>query len=68
MQKHLDQVNVVNSALQEDTGKLVADWMRAQEELELKESEWRADREVRTGYGSVRCDARGEWECIVFLS
>jgi len=42
--------------------------MRAQEELELKESEWRTDREVRTGYGSVRHDARVECECIVFLA
>lgn len=65
LQEHLDQANMVNSALQEDIGKLAADWMRAQKELELKESEWRTDREVRTGYGS---DARAEWECIVFLA
>ncbi|XP_075267038.1 centrosome-associated protein CEP250-like [Opisthocomus hoazin] len=61
VQKHLDQVNVVNSALQEDTGKLVADWMRAQEELELKESEWRADRELHDSY------VRGEQNHLLSL-
>ena len=68
LQEHLHQASVVNSALQEDVGNLVSDWMRAQEELELKKSEWHTDREVRTGYGSVRSDARVEWECIVFLA
>ncbi|KAM9650031.1 uncharacterized protein ACIBXB_012009 [Morphnus guianensis] len=44
-EEHLDEANEVNSALKEDVGKLTADWMRAREELELKESEWRSERE-----------------------
>lgn len=57
LQEHLDEANEVNSALKEDVGRLTVDWMRAREELELKESEWRSEREVRMGDGSVRRDA-----------
>ncbi|NXR02763.1 CP250 protein, partial [Sagittarius serpentarius] len=46
LREHLDEANEVNSALKEDVGKLMADWMRAREELELKESEWRSEREL----------------------
>ncbi|KAK4812577.1 hypothetical protein QYF61_009749 [Mycteria americana] len=46
LQEQLGKANEVNSALKEDVGKLTADWMRAQEELELKESEWRDEREL----------------------
>uniref|UniRef100_A0A663EWR9 Rootletin-like coiled-coil domain-containing protein n=1 Tax=Aquila chrysaetos chrysaetos TaxID=223781 RepID=A0A663EWR9_AQUCH len=48
LREHLDEANEVNSALKEDVGKLTADWMRAREELELKESEWRSERELMT--------------------
>lgn len=58
LREHLDRANEVNSALKGDVGKLTADWMRARQELELKESEWRNEREVRIGYRNVRCDAR----------
>lgn len=51
LRDHLDQAREVNSALKEDIGKLTAEWLRAREELEMKESEWRNEREVRTGYG-----------------
>ncbi|NWR76319.1 CP250 protein, partial [Centropus unirufus] len=44
LQEHLNKANEVNSALKEDVGKLTADWMRAREELEWKESEWRNER------------------------
>lgn len=57
LQEHLEEANEVNSALKEDVGKLTVDWMRAREELELKESEWRGEREVRMGDGNVRRDA-----------
>ena len=60
LRKHLGKANEVNSALKEDVGKLTADWMRAREELELTESEWRGEREVRVGYGKVSRDARVE--------
>ena len=60
LREHLSKANEVNSALKEDVGKLTADWMRAREELELKAREWRNEHEVRTGYGSVRRDARVE--------
>lgn len=68
LREHLNKANEVNSALKEDVGKLMADWMRAREELELKESEWRNEREVRSGYGNVRHDARVQWECILLLA
>ncbi|XP_075269570.1 uncharacterized protein LOC142360521 [Opisthocomus hoazin] len=61
LQEHLDQANMVNSALQEDIGKLAADWMRAQKELELKESEWRTDRELYDSY------VRGEHNRLLSL-
>lgn len=54
LREHLDKASEVNSALKEDVGKLTVDWMRAREELELKESEWRSEREVRIGYGNAR--------------
>lgn len=57
LQERLDEANEVNSALKEDVRKLTVDWMRAREELELKESEWRGEREVRMGDGNVRRDA-----------
>lgn len=53
LREHLDKANEVNSALKEDVGKLTADWMRARKELELKESEWRNEREVRIGRRNV---------------
>ncbi|NXO52537.1 CP250 protein, partial [Aramus guarauna] len=50
LREHLDKANEVNSALKEDVGKLTADWMRAREELELKESEWRNECELYDSY------------------
>uniref|UniRef100_A0A669QQS9 Centrosomal protein 250 n=1 Tax=Phasianus colchicus TaxID=9054 RepID=A0A669QQS9_PHACC len=50
LREHLDKANEVNLALKEDVGKLTADWMRAREELELKESEWRSEREFYDSY------------------
>ncbi|XP_054029312.1 centrosome-associated protein CEP250 [Dryobates pubescens] len=46
LRAHLNEAKEVNSALKEDIGKLTADWMRAREELELKESEWSSEREL----------------------
>ncbi|KAM6093308.1 uncharacterized protein LJ206_006042 isoform 4-T4 [Theristicus caerulescens] len=48
--EHLDKANEVNSALKEDVGKLTEDWMRAREELELKEIEQRNEREHYDSY------------------
>ncbi|XP_062361087.1 centrosome-associated protein CEP250 [Cinclus cinclus] len=48
--EHLDKASEVNSALKEDVGKLTVDWLRAREELELKESEWRSERELFDKY------------------
>ncbi|XP_041346436.1 LOW QUALITY PROTEIN: centrosome-associated protein CEP250 [Pyrgilauda ruficollis] len=50
LREHLDKASEVNSALKEDVGKLTVDWMRAREELELKESEWRTERELYDSY------------------
>ncbi|RLV89644.1 hypothetical protein DV515_00014778 [Chloebia gouldiae] len=50
LREHLDKASEVNSALKEDVGKLTVDWMRAREELELKESEWRSERELYDSY------------------
>ncbi|XP_014741683.1 PREDICTED: centrosome-associated protein CEP250 [Sturnus vulgaris] len=50
LREHLDKASEVNSALKEDVGKLTVDWMRAREELKLKESEWRSERELYDKY------------------
>ncbi|XP_048177963.1 centrosome-associated protein CEP250 isoform X2 [Corvus hawaiiensis] len=50
LREHLDKASEVNSALREDVGKLTVDWMKAREELELKESEWRSERELYDNY------------------
>ncbi|XP_065547998.1 centrosome-associated protein CEP250-like [Lathamus discolor] len=50
LREQLNKANEVNSALQEDVGKLMADQMKAQEELELKESEQHNEREVYDNY------------------
>ncbi|KAM6288867.1 uncharacterized protein AAHN32_013729 [Aegotheles albertisi] len=50
LREHLDRANEINWALKEDVGKLTADWMRARDELELKESAWRSDRELHDSY------------------
>lgn len=46
LREHLDKASEVNSALKKDVEERTVDWMRAQEELELKEREWRSEREV----------------------
>ncbi|RMB95561.1 hypothetical protein DUI87_27671 [Hirundo rustica rustica] len=50
LREHLEKASEVNSALKEDVGKLTVDWMRAREELELKESEWCSERELYDSY------------------
>uniref|UniRef100_A0A8C3QZT1 Rootletin-like coiled-coil domain-containing protein n=1 Tax=Cyanoderma ruficeps TaxID=181631 RepID=A0A8C3QZT1_9PASS len=50
LREHLNKASEVNSALKEDVGKLTVDWMRAREELELKEREWRGERELYDSY------------------
>uniref|UniRef100_A0A8D2P4M1 Centrosomal protein 250 n=1 Tax=Zosterops lateralis melanops TaxID=1220523 RepID=A0A8D2P4M1_ZOSLA len=50
LREHLDKASEVNSALKEDIGKLTVDWMRAREELELKEREWCSERELYDSY------------------
>ncbi|KAF2974225.1 hypothetical protein EK904_008616, partial [Melospiza melodia maxima] len=68
LREHLDKASEVNSALKEDVGKLTVDWMRAREELELKESEWRSERELYDSY--VRGEhgrLLGLWRQVVTL-
>ncbi|XP_066186562.1 centrosome-associated protein CEP250 isoform X2 [Sylvia atricapilla] len=50
LQEHLDKASEVNSALKEDVAKLTVDWMKAREELELKEREWHSERELYDNY------------------
>ncbi|XP_074461024.1 uncharacterized protein LOC141750206 isoform X7 [Larus michahellis] len=50
LREHLEKAEEVNSALKEDVGKLTVDWMRAREELEAKEREWRQERELYENY------------------
>ncbi|KAG6921671.1 centrosomal protein 250 [Chelydra serpentina] len=54
LREHLGKANEVNTALREDVQKLTVDWTRARDELELKESEWRTEREFFDGY--LRCE------------
>ncbi|XP_053921384.1 centrosome-associated protein CEP250-like isoform X2 [Cuculus canorus] len=46
LREHLHKADEVNSALKEEVGNLTVAGMRAREELELKESDWRNEREV----------------------
>ncbi|XP_071671637.1 centrosome-associated protein CEP250-like [Patagioenas fasciata] len=61
LREQLDEAGEVNSALKEDVAKLTADWMRAREELGLKESERRREREVYDSY------VRGEHQRLLSL-
>lgn len=47
LREQLDQANSANQALSEDLRKLTADWTKARDELEQRESEWRREEEVR---------------------
>ncbi|NXX74697.1 CP250 protein, partial [Urocolius indicus] len=68
LREQLDEAKEVNSALREDVGKLTADWMRAWEELDLKESEWHSERELYDSH--LRAEGNrllGLWRQVVAL-
>ncbi|KAL9834856.1 centrosome-associated protein CEP250 isoform 2-T2 [Geothlypis trichas] len=68
LREHLDKASEVNSALKEDVGKLTVDWMRAREELELKESEWRSERELYDSHlRGEHARLLGLWRQVVTL-
>eukprot|EP00079_Xenopus_tropicalis_P013494 XP_002942031.3 PREDICTED: rootletin-like [Xenopus tropicalis] len=52
LREQLDQANSANQALSEDLRKLTADWTKAREELEQRESEWRREEESFNSYFS----------------
>ena len=43
LREQLDQATSANQSLTADIHRLTADWQRAREELEAKESEWREE-------------------------
>lgn len=47
LREQLEQAGVANEALSQDIRRLTADWTKAREELEQKESDWRREEEVR---------------------
>uniref|UniRef100_A0A670IIX1 Rootletin-like coiled-coil domain-containing protein n=1 Tax=Podarcis muralis TaxID=64176 RepID=A0A670IIX1_PODMU len=68
LREHLDKANEVNGALREDVSKLIADWTRARDELEHKESEWHKEREFFESYMRTEHDRLfGIWRQVVTL-
>lgn len=49
LREQLEQASLANEALSQDIRRLSADWTKAREELEQKESDWRREEEVREG-------------------
>lgn len=49
LREQLEQVGLANEALSQDIRRLTADWTKAREELEQKESDWRREEEVGEG-------------------
>lgn len=46
LREQLEQAGLANEALSHDIRRLTADWTKAREELEQKESDWRREEEV----------------------
>lgn len=46
LREQLEQVGLANDALSQDIRRLTADWTKAREELEQKETDWRREEEV----------------------
>lgn len=56
LREQLEQAGLANEALSQDIRKLTADWAKAREELEQKESDWRREEEVgETGSRTGGC-------------
>lgn len=53
LREQLEQASVANEALSQDLRRLTADWTKAREELEQKESDWRREEEVGVGEGGA---------------
>lgn len=49
LREQLEQAGLANEALSQDIRRLTADWTKAREELEQKESDWRREEEVKEG-------------------
>lgn len=49
LREQLEQAGLANEALSQDIRRLTADWTKAREELEQKESDWRREEEVGQG-------------------
>lgn len=49
LREQLEQAGAANEALSQDIRRLTADWTKAREELEQKESDWRREAEVGEG-------------------
>lgn len=51
LREQLEQAGLANEALSQDIRRLTADWTKAREELEQRESDWRREEEVRSYRG-----------------
>lgn len=49
LREQLEQAGLANEALSQDIRRLTADWTKAREELDQKESDWRREEEVGEG-------------------
>lgn len=67
LREQLEQAGVANEALSQDIRRLTADWTRAREELEQKESDWRREEEVSGGgVGSrVKGKLKVKFKCFI---
>ena len=46
LREQLEQAGLANEALSQDIRRLTADWTKAREELDQKETDWRREEEV----------------------
>lgn len=52
LREQLEQAGLANEALSRDIRRLTADWTKAREELEQKESDWRREEEVGSQFSN----------------
>lgn len=67
LREQLEQAGLANEALSRDIRRLTADWTKAREELEQKESDWRREEEVGDGGERKQKQEKSEGN-VLFLS
>ncbi|KAG7233692.1 hypothetical protein INR49_006729, partial [Caranx melampygus] len=68
LREQLSQSEQTNQELREDLQKLTADWTRAVEEVETRESDWLREKESHSGHvGQQQARLLSVWRCVVAL-